>query len=66
MERSADRVQEETRNTDAARTVVIQDQTARTIETELSLRMESVMSAISSLEEAQRITEDRLQLQVSV
>jgi hypothetical protein len=46
--------------------LVIRGQSARSIETELSLRLERVASAIHSLDEAQHVTQDNLQLEVSV
>jgi hypothetical protein len=46
--------------------IQIQVQSASTIETELALRMESVVKSIQSLEKAQQITQDSLQLEVCV
>jgi len=55
-----------TKASDAARAVTVQRQTAQSIETELSLKRPEVVGAIRSLEDAQRVTQDRLQLDVSV
>jgi hypothetical protein len=46
--------------------VKIEKQNPRSVATELELRMASVAHAIDSLEAAQHITQDRLQLEVSV
>lgn len=44
----------------------IQEQSANAIQTELTLRMESVISSINSLERAQQVTQEALQLEVCV
>lgn len=46
--------------------VKIEEQSARSIETELALKMDGINHAINSIDEAQHITQDRLQLEVSV
>lgn len=46
--------------------LVIVAQNPQSIATELSLRMERVTSAVKALDSAQRITQDSLQLEVSV
>lgn len=46
--------------------VVINIQDPRAIETQLRLSMESVASVLQQLDDAQHITQDRLQLEVSV
>jgi hypothetical protein len=46
--------------------LVIKNQSPQAIATELSLRMERVALAISALDNAQRVTQDSLQREVSV
>jgi hypothetical protein len=46
--------------------LVIENQNPQALATELSLRMERVASAINALDSAQHVTQDSLQLEVSV
>lgn len=66
MKNQSDRAESVATRDQAAVPIRIQTPSSSAIETELALRMESVITSIESLEQAQQITQDSLQLEVCV